>query len=809
MNEKSILTDALSHEVTRRSFLKWSAVVGGAAALAGGGLEFGLHATEAAPTAAPVEAEAGVSVVPTGCCHNCGGRCVLKAWVKDGTIVRITTDDRPDIVADPQLRACPRGRSYRRRVYSPDRLKYPMKRVGERGEGKFERISWDEAATLIANEMQRVKAQYGPSAFFNHYGSGGGGLIMGSGMTQRLLGLFGGYLNYYNSYSSACTRWATPYSLGTFASGNSPDDWVNSKLILLWGFNPAETIFGTNTTYRLRLARDAGAKIIVIDPRLSMTAQALADDWIPIRAGTDNALMDAMAYVMIKEGLHDQAFLDKYCLGFDEEHLPKSAPKNSSYKAYVLGDADGQPKTPQWAEYYTQIPAERIVKLAREYATTKPAALIPGLAFNRRAYGEQPVRGSIALAAMTGNIGIAGGCAAGATNVTSRSVPVGGLSAVKNSVTESIPVFRWTDAVLRGKEMGTAEGVISLPEGQKTLRSNIKFIFNTASNTLINQHSNINRTDKILRDTSLVEYIVVIDQFMTPSAKYADVLLPAVTWMEKNDMATVWGLGDSLIFMNKVIDPMYECKTDYEIAALIAEKLGLKDQFTGGKTELQWLEEMVKTSQKADPTFPSFDEFRKRGVHVFKYPKPYVAFEDFRQDPVKNALKTPSGKVEIYSEQLAKMNIENLPAVAKFIPEWEGGPWDSLYEKYPLQAFGRHYQRRAHSTYDNIDWLEEAMPQRMFMNPIDAQARGIQDGDMVRVFNDRGQLVLPVRLTSRIMPGLIDIPQGAWWTPDKSGVDVRGSINVLTSERPTPGARGNPQHTNLVQVEKVSGGGRV
>ena len=746
------------------------------------------------------------TIVPSGCAHNCGGRCVLRAWVRDGRIHRITTDPRPDDPADPQLRACSRGRAYLRRLYHPDRLLHPMRRVGERGEGRFARVGWDEAIDLVCEAMTRTKERHGPEAFFNMHGTGGGSQLAGSQMSARLLNLFGGHLGHYNSYSSAAARWAAPFSLGTDDCGHSPDDWLNSKLILLWGYNPAETVFGTNTAYRLKLARRAGARIVVIDPRLSMTAQALADDWIPLRPGTDSALMDAMAHVIITEGLHDQAFLDRYCVGFDEAHLPEGAPRGSSYRSYILGDLDGTPKSPAWAARYTQVPPDRVEQLARDYARTKPAALLPGLAFNRRAYGEQPVRGSITLAAMTGNIGLPGGGAGGVSYSVARALPVADFPVGTNPIPESIPVFIWTDAVLRGRTLGAADGVIGLPAGQDTLRSDIRFIFNTAGNTLVNQHANVNRTAGILRDPSLVEFIVVIDQFPTPSARFADVLLPATTWFERNDLCTVWGQGDSVISMNKAVEPLGECRSDFDICATIAERLGIGTRYTEGRSELGWLEWMLAPARAHDAGFPPFEEFRQRGVHVFRHAEPHVAFRGFREDPDRAPLKTPSGRIEIYSQRLAALGLEHVPPLPTFIPEWEGGPWDPLHEKYPLQAFGRHFQRRTHSIYDNVDWLEEAMPQRVFMNPIDADARGIEDGDEVRVFNDRGEIRLRVRVTRRIMPGVVDIPQGAWWTPDEQGVDRRGNINVLTSERPTPGARGNAQHTLLVQVAPASAG---
>jgi len=747
--------------------------------------------------------EPAFTVVPSGCAHNCGGRCVLRAWVRGDRIERITTDARPDDPNDPQLRACVRGRAYLRRLYHPDRLLHPMKRVGERGEGRFRQIGWDEALDRVCAAMVRARDQHGPDAFFNMHGTGGASHLAGSQMSARLLNVFGGHLRHHNSYSSAAARWAAPFTLGTDDCGHSADDWVNSKLILLWGYNPAETVFGTNTAYRLKLARRAGARIVVIDPRLSMTAQALADDWIPIRPGTDSALMDAMAFVMITEGLHDQAFLDRFCLGFDEAHLPAGAPPGSSYKTYVLGDTDGTPKSPAWAARYTQIPTDRIEGLAREYARTKPAALLPGLAFNRRAYGEQPVRGSITLAALTGNVGIPGGGAGGVSYSVSRPVPVAEFPTGHNAVSPSIPVFLWTDAVTRGRSLGAADGVTGLPPGQETLRSDIRFIFNTAGNTLVNQHANVNRTARILRDPSLVDFIVVIDQFLTPSAKFADILLPTTTWFEKDDLCTIWGHGDSVIFMNKAVEPLGECRSDFAICSAIAGRLGLGDAYTEGRTELGWLEWMLEPAGASDPSFPAFDEFRRRGVHVFQHARPHVAFREFRQDPGLAPLQTPSGRIEIYSQRLAEMALDHVPPIPVFIPEWEGGPWDPLFAKYPLQAFGRHFQRRTHSIYDNVDWLEEAMPQRLFMNPIDAAARDIEDGDEVRVFNDRGEIRLKARVTRRIMPGVVDIPQGAWWSPDAGGIDRRGNINVLTSERATPGARGNAQHTLLVQVARA------
>ncbi|MBE3580222.1 MAG: molybdopterin-dependent oxidoreductase [Thermoanaerobacteraceae bacterium] len=782
-------------QLSRRSFLKAGIVLGGTSALAAGSWSgWGLKG------AAPAGAEEEVKIVPTACNHNCGGRCVLKAHVRNGVITRITTDDEPDTPETPQLRACLRGRAYRNRLYHPDRLKFPLKRTGERGEGKFERITWDEAIDTIARELRRIKETYGPEAIYVNYATGNAGVLSGGNLIRRLLSLYGGYLNYYNNYSNPCVTWALNYTFGDQNAANSREDLVNSKLIILWGFNPAETIHGTNTIYYLRRAKEAGARIIVVDPRYSDTVIALADQWIPIRPTTDNALMDAMAYVMITEGLHDQAFLDKYCLGFDDEHLPEGVPPGNSYKSYVLGLGENKtPKTPEWAERITGVPKETIIQLAREYATVKPAALICGFGVQRHAYGEQPPRGAAVLAAMTGNIGRSGGFA-GAMGYPGygRGPKIGSVS-LKNPVQASIPCFLWTEAAVRGVEMGPADGV----QGVDRLPTNIKLIFNLAGNALINQHADVNRTAEILRDEKKVEFIVVSEQFMTPSARFADILLPVNTWMERNDICTPWGWGDYVLFMNKAIDSMYECKSEYEWISMLAERLGLGQDFTEGRSEEDWLRYVVEETRKNHPDFPSFEEFRKRGVYKFSYPENFIAFKEQIEDPENNPFPTPSGKIEIFSPRLWEMNNpREIPAVPKYIPAWEG-PEDPLRDKYPLQCIGWHYRRRTHSTFDNVPWMEEVAPQVMWMNPQDAAPRGIKDGDRVKVFNDRGALMINVKVTPRIMPGVVAIPQGAWWTPGPDGVDQRGCINVLTSSRPTPLAKANPQHTNLVEVAKV------
>ncbi|MDP2993924.1 MAG: molybdopterin-dependent oxidoreductase, partial [Anaerolineales bacterium] len=462
-------------------------------------------------------------LIRVGCpAHNCGGRCLLIAHVQDGKITRLDTDDRPDTLAAPQLRACVRGRAYLRRQYHPDRLMTPLKRSGRRGGGEFRPISWDEALDTVAAQFERVKHQYGSSALFVPYGTGSYNQLNGSHVARRLMNLYGGCLGIYNLYSWAATNLATPTVYGTLITGNQRQDWLNAKYILMWGWNPAEMRDGTNSDYFVKLAREAGARVVCIDPRHSLSAAALADEWIPIRPGTDTAMLSAMAYVMLTEGLYDADFVRTHCVGFDAGQMPVEGAE--SYSDYILGVRDGLPKTPQWAETITAVPAETIARIAREYASSKPAVLYQGYGMQRRAYGEQVVRAGCVLAAISGNMGVPGGWASG----LGLQAPDGGVlwtvfPTGENPVKAEIPVFLWTEACFRGKSMNAADGV----RGAERLDNDIKLIYAVATNCLINQHADINRTAGILRDETKVEFIVVQDNFLTSSARFADIVLPA------------------------------------------------------------------------------------------------------------------------------------------------------------------------------------------------------------------------------------------------------------------------------------------
>lgn len=697
----------------------------------------------------------------------------------------------------------------------------PLKRIGRRGNGEFTPISWDEALDVMAVQFERVKHRYGSSAFFVPYGTGSYNQINGSHVARRLMNVYGGSLGIYNSYSWGATNLATPTVYGTLITGNQRQDWLNARYILMWGWNPAEMRDGTNSDYFIKLARQAGAHVVCIDPRHSLSAASLADEWIPIRPGTDTAMMNAMAYVMITENLYNASFVHTHCVGFDASQMPVEG--EESYRDYILGTRDGFPKTPQWAETITAVPAEVIARVAREYATIKPGMLYQGYGMQRRAFGEQVVRAGCVLAALTGNIGISGGWASG---LGLQAPDGGGLWTVfptgYNPIKAQIPVFLWSEAVLRGKGMTASDGV----RGVERLDNDIKLIYALATNCLINQHADINRTAEILRDESRVEFLVVQDNFLTSTGKFADLLLPACTQFETWGVEDGWKYGDEVILQPKLVEPPGECKSDYRICAELAERLGVGKEFTEGRDEKEWVEFCLDEYRRLRfPDLPTLEEFIEKDLGAWTNPidQPAIAFSDFRRDPQKHPLATRSGKIEIFSKELYDLaRPDEIPAIPKYIQEWES-PFETVGHdqngltglrnrsqestsppRYPLQAIGHHTLHRVHSTHDNNDWLEEAFPQVVFINPVDADARGISNGEQVKIFNARGVVILPCRITVRIMPGVVDIPQGAWYQPDQDGVDRGGNINTLTSHRWTPFAFATAQHTLMVEVERVS-----
>ncbi|SMB80212.1 Tat-targeted selenate reductase subunit YnfE [Pasteurella testudinis DSM 23072] len=798
-------------DIGRRALLKKAGLAGIAAGVT---LPFSAKAGENGVSVPQDE-----KIVWSMCSVNCGSRCALRMHVKQDEALWVETDNTGnDEYGDHQVRACLRGRSIRRRMNHPDRLNYPMKRVGKRGEGKFKRISWDEALDTIADNLKRIVKEYGNEAVYLNYCSGivGGNITRSSAYASamaRLMNCYGGFLNQYGTYSTAQIARAMPFTYGSNV-GNSTSDIVNSKLVVYFGNNPAETrMSGAGITYYLEQARErSNAKLIVIDPRYTDTAGGREDEWIPIRPGTDAALVSAIAYVLITENLIDQDFLDKYCIGYDEKTLPADAPANGHYKAYILGQGDdGIAKTPDWAAQITGIPADKIIKLAREIGSTKPCYISQGWGPQRQSNGELTARAIAMLPILTGNVGISGGNS-GAREST-YTITIKRFPVLTNPVQTKIPVFMWTDAIERGAEMTALKDGI---QGKDKLDVPIKFLWNYAGNTIINQHSDINKTHEVLQDESKCEMIVVIENFMTASAKYADILLPDLMTTEQEDIIPNDYAGNMgyLIFGQPATSAKFERRPIYQILCDIAKRLGddVYHQFSEGRTQEQWLQHLYREMRIMDADLPSYDELKKMGIFKKKDPKGHlIAYKAFRDDPEANPLATPSGKIEIYSSRLAEIAATwelKADEVIHPLPIYHSGFYSHEEAKtgqFPLQLVGFHYKSRTHSSYGNIDVLESACPQEVWINPLDAKSRNIQSGDLVRIFNEIGETRIEAKVTPRIMPGVLGMGQGAWHRANMWGdkIDHNGSINVLTTQRPSPLAKGNPQHSNLVQIEKV------
>ena len=726
-----------------------------------------------------VAAAPGERVVTSTCGHNCGGRCVVNAHVRDERIVKISTDPRKWTPEMPPLHACVRGFGQMERVNHPDRLRHPLRRKGPRGAGEFERIAWDEALDEVARQMRRVRDTYGPAAILDCSRTGSLSMLHNARVTaQRLLHRFGGCTELWSNISAEAEVFAVHMTYGAKADyksgGREPTDYVNSRLIVMWGWSPGDGTFGTGTLQYLRLAKRHGARIVCVDPRLTRTSRELADEHVFIRPSTDAAALIAMAYVIVTEGRHDQAFLDHHVLGFDEAHLPPGAPEGASYRSYLLGLADGVRKTPEWAAAITGMPAETIRRLAIEYATTKPAALQCGYAPGRTINGEQFHRAAYALAAITGSVGTPGGNSGVSNGATGR----GGIKSLPpgpNPAGARVATPLLADVLERGRAGGYP--------------ADIKMVYSVGGD-LFNQAPNVHKTAAAAQR---LEFMVVHDHFMTPTARYADIVLPATTFWERNDVHTPWaGAGHYVIFMKQAIAPVDECRNDFDICADIARRLGIEDY--SDKNEEGWLRELTRD------TIDDFDTFRAQGLARLPAPDDAVAFAREIRDPERYPFSTPSGKIEIYSMAIAANPDPYGLGPISPIPTWIPDAHDA---RYPLRLVTPKSRARTHSIHDNQPILMRADRDDVWINPADAAARGIVDGEAVRVFNQRGATMLPACVTDRVAPGVVSIKEGAWFTPDARGGDTHGCANVLTDDRASPAAAAT---FNTCYVEIARGG---
>jgi anaerobic dimethyl sulfoxide reductase subunit A len=526
-----------------------------------------------------------------------------------------------------------------------------------------------------------------------------------------------------------------------------------------------------------------------VDPRRSRTASRLADEWVPVRPGTDAALMAAVLHVLLKERLVDRAFLGRYTTGFEE------------VEAYVRGRGpwDGRPTTPAWAEGVCRTPAATIVRLARRYAAARPTALIPGLSIQRTVGGEEAMRMSAVLQAATGNAGMPGGStggniwgrlpgprcgrlpakaglepelrpgmdaggprrpsragAPGAKPELSPGLPPGAQAAV--------PVYLWADAVLEGRAGGYP--------------SDLRAAYNLGGNYLC-QGSDVRKS---LRAFQRLELVVTHEHFLTPTARWSDVVLPATTFLEREDI--VFPEGNFLFYSRRAIAPVGQSRNDYDILRELAERLGFEAAFSEGRDEAAWLERFLAESEVPDP-----EEFRRTGVYAGPEQERF-ALERFISDPQAHPLGTPSGRIELASAAYARTGF---PAVPVF-----RGP--SPDPKHPLALITPHARYRINSQFSNDPELRAREPQALAMNPADAARRGVADGASVRVSSPQGEVRVPARVTEDIMPGVVSLAAGVWPELDENGMDTAGSPNLLTSTQPTLPSKSSRTHSVWVQV---------
>ena len=458
-------------------------------------------------------------------------------------------------------------------------------------------------------------------------------------------------------------------------------------------------------------------------------------------------------YVLLEEDLVDTAFADTYSVGFDE------------LAGHVRGLADGEPKTPQWAEAICGTPAATIVELARQYGRARPAALIPGYSVQRTMGGEEATRMAIALQVATGNLGIPGGSSGSPVWYNLPYPRVGEIPVPPNPVRASVPVYRWPDAMLEGTKGGYA--------------SDIKLLYNVGGN-YVNQGSDIHKN---IRALAQLEFAVCHDYALTPTAIQCDMVLSTTTFLEREDIVFPDG-GNYLLYSNQAVPPLHEAKDDYEIFFELAERLGFGDAFSEGKSAEAWLAQFLAESE-----IPDQEEFKQSGIYMAA-DQLRVGLSDFVTDPQAHPLNTPSGRVEISSKAFAETGFSPIPESRVL----------ETTEAHPLRLVTPHPKYRIHSQYDNIAWFKEREPQALWIHPDDADPRSIEDGQQVYVTSPQGRMRITARVTGDIMPGVVSLIQGAWPAFDAEGTDTAGAANVLTSTEPTLPSRCTRTHSVLVQV---------
>lgn len=744
-----------------------------------------------------------------------------RAVVEDDRIVEMRPFEH-----DPS--PSPIGQSIPDALNHPTRVTKPMFRKGwlddgpgdaggRRGRDAYVAVDWDKAIDLVAGELSRVRDTRGNEAIYaGSYGwSSAGRLHNAAGQLHRFLNGFGGYVYSVNTYSTGAGHVIIPHVFGMpypvmmqFATTPWSIIAEHTELLVMFGgigTKNAQACMGGATLHRagewLERFRDNGIEFVNVSPLRSDSLERVDADWLAVRPGSDVALMLGLAHVLETGSLVDHGFLESHCIGYDR------------FRLYLLGETDGVPKTPEWAESLCTIPAQRIRDLARRMAA-KRCMITASWSVQRGEHGEQPFWMAATLAAMLGQIGLPGGgvgygygAVSGVGNAVKRydmmSVPLG-----TNAVDKYIPVARVADMLLgRGETFDYNGQVLTYPD--------IKLVYWCGGNPF-HHHQDLNR---LRRAWQKPETVIVHDPWWTATAKHADIVLPANTPWERNDIGR--GMGDHFVIaMQQLVPSAGDARSDYEIFSDLAGHLGFRGAFTEGRDERDWLEHLYDRFRQSlaedGVTLPGFDDFWADGYIELPLEGPDFAepaFAAFRDDPEANALRTPSGKIEIFSETVAGFGYDDCPGHATWIEptEWLGG---AAADRHPLHLLSPQPLGRLHSQLDvgktsrenKVDGREPVT-----IHPDDAGARGIAEGDVVRLFNDRGACLAAARVSDDIRPGVVALPTGAWLDAgdgDSSGraLERHGNPNVLTQDKGTSRlGQGTSAHSALVEVERFDG----
>lgn len=738
----------------------------------------------------------------------------FSAEVEDGRIVGVRPfardPDPPALISQtPDL------------VHAPCRIDRPYARKGwlagrraghARGGDPFVPLSWDRALSLVAEEVARTRAEHGAASIFGgSYGwASAGRFHHARTQLHRYLGLGGGYTNQVTNYSYAAGMTLMPHLVGGNECIQGPTtDWPailgNAKLVVAFGGlalkNGLVTSGGGGAhEYALwfRRAAEAGIRVVNISPVRGDAPSFLNAEWVPIRPGGDAALMLGMAHTILAEGLQDADFLEECTDGFE------------TFRAYVLGETDGTPKSADWAAPLADIPAHAIRALARDIARL-PTMLTTAWSLQRADHGEQPFWLTVALASLTGQVGLPGrGFAFGYGSIngmgTPRTeLPVPALAAGHNPAGSWIPVARITDMLERpGAEYDY--------NGQRRTYPDTRMILWAGGNPF-HHHQDLNR---LLRAWARAETIVVSEPWWTTLARHADIVFPATTTLERNDIGA--SSRDRFIMaMHQAVAPQGLARNDFDIFADLAEAAGFREKFTEQRDEFAWLRFLYDRTRHqvrlAGHQMPDFEEFWAEGHVEFPVPEaPYTQFEKFREMPAANRLRTESGKIQLASARLAKFAYADCPGhpVWHAPREWQ---LSALAERYPLHLLSFQPETRLHGQGDPgrvslASKISGREPIRM--HPEDAAARGLEAGQVVRVFNDRGACLAGLVLEEGLRRGVVAMATGAWLDPLEPGVPgslcVHGNANVLTRDEGTSAlGQGPSAQSCLVEIEAWTG----